>query len=182
MRIKPQKIVLSNGMEVLFRSLEANDVQAFYEHRWLTAQETYFMARYPEELIYNESQMADGLSRIAEDTKDFHLSAFVDECLIGDVIISKLGTNLKFSHRGNYAISIQQAYGKLGLGQRMTEMALKQAKENGFEQIELGVFADNVGARRLYDKVVFKVYGCLPRAFKLKDGSYRDEILMVRDL
>lgn len=62
----------------------------------------------------------------------------------------------------------------------MLELALEQAWENGFEQLELGVFSDNERAIRLYEKYGFQKTGVSPRAFKLKDGTYRDEILMVR--
>ena len=58
------------------------------------------------------------------------------------------------------------------------EDALK-AKTNGFEQVELGVYSDNDRARHMYKKMGFKEYGMNPRAFKLKDGTYRDEIIMA---
>ncbi len=48
-----------------------------------------------------------------------------------------------------------------------------------FEQIELGVFEDNHAAIGLYEKFGFKRCGVLPRAYKLKDGTYRDEIQMI---
>ncbi|SCW57350.1 hypothetical protein SAMN02910400_01358 [Lachnospiraceae bacterium C10] len=38
-------------------------------------------------------------------------------------------------------------------------------------------FSDNERVKGLYRK-----YGCYVRAFKLKDGTYRDEIIMVKML
>lgn len=52
------------------------------------------------------------------------------------------------------------------------------AKRLGYEQIELGVFADNDKARNLYRKYEFEEWGCVKNAFRLKDGTYRDEITM----
>ena len=49
-----------------------------------------------------------------------------------------------------------------------------------FEQLELGVFSDNARAIHLYESCGFHAWGTQPRAFKLKDGTYRDEIMMVR--
>ena len=43
----------------------------------------------------------------------------------------------------------------------------------------LGVYSDNDRARHMYKKMGFKEYGMNPRAFKLKDGTYRDEIIMA---
>jgi len=64
----------------------------------------------------------------------------------------------------------------------MIEAALRQAKENGFAQVELGVFEDNSRARHLYEKLGFQEQGRTLRAFRLKDGTYRDEIQMVKFL
>ena len=50
----------------------------------------------------------------------------------------------------------------------------------GYEQIELGVFSDNEKAKALYKKYGFEVWGNTKNAFKLKDGTYRDEIMMGR--
>ena len=79
-------------------------------------------------------------------------------------------------------ISVRQEYSGYGLGSLMVDIAVKQAKENGFEQIELGVFSDNNKAIHLYEKFGFEKYGIQPRAFKLKDGTYRDEVIMVKML
>ena len=64
----------------------------------------------------------------------------------------------------------------------MVQYAIEQAKLNGFELLELGVFEDNEPAIHLYEKLGFVKYGIQPRAFKLKDGTYRDEIIMVKML
>lgn len=52
------------------------------------------------------------------------------------------------------------------------DVALEQDKKNGFEQVELGVFEDNLGAIHLYEKCRFEKVGIQPRAFKLKGGTY----------
>lgn len=54
------------------------------------------------------------------------------------------------------------------------QLAIDQTRANGFEQLELGVYSDNVRAIHLYEKFGFERYGIQPRAFKLKDGTYRD--------
>ena len=55
-------------------------------------------------------------------------------------------------------------------------------RRNGFLQLELGVFCDNERALRFYRKLGFAECGRTPRAFRLADGSFRDEIQMVRFL
>ncbi|MBP3824546.1 MAG: GNAT family N-acetyltransferase, partial [Butyrivibrio sp.] len=56
---------------------------------------------------------------------------------------------------------------------------IDKAKELGFEQMELGTYADNEKGLALYRKMGFQEMGKNLRAFKLKDGTYIDEINMV---
>ena len=56
------------------------------------------------------------------------------------------------------------------------------AGEAGYEQAELGVFADNAPAIHLYHRCGFRDTGRIPRAFHLPDGSFIDEIQMVKFL
>jgi len=56
---------------------------------------------------------------------------------------------------------------------------MSKTSGGGYEQAELGVYSDNDRARHMYKKMGFKEYGMNPRAFKLKDGTYRDEIIMA---
>ena len=70
--------------------------------------------------------------------------------------------------------------GLLGIGSVLMEAAIRQAGALGYEQLELGVFSDNDRARRLYHKFGFEEWGVTKRAFRLDDGTYRDEIIMGR--
>lgn len=76
---------------------------------------------------------------------------------------------------------LKEAWG-CGLGSFLMQLAVAQAKANGFEQLELGVYSDNTRAIHLYEKFGFERCGTMPHAFKLKDGTYRDEIMMVKML
>lgn len=46
------------------------------------------------------------------------------------------------------------------------------AKQLGYEQAELEVISDNVGAIALYKKLGFEKYGCFPDSMKYSDGRY----------
>ena len=157
MQIQPCTVRLKDGREVLLRSPEAADAQALLDYMRVTSGETHFMARYPE-----ECQATDGE-------------------LVGGCSVMAVSGHIKTRHRGSLGISVEQkAWG--GLGTAMIEAALRQAKENGFEQVELGVFEDNPRARHLYEKLGFQEQGRTLRAFRLKDGTYRDKIQMVKFL
>lgn len=182
MLIKEKEITLKNGLQVILKSATAGDAEAICEHRYRTSGETYFMARYPEEGRLNVEKAREGIKSLQEDTQSFLVTAYLDGKIIGDAGVTKLRELMKYRHRAYFGMSILADYCELGLGSAMMETAIAQAKENGFEQMELGVFEDNPRAIHLYEKFGFEKYGVQPRAFKLKDGTYRDELIMVKFL
>lgn len=182
MRIREQEVQLKDGRRVLLKSASKEHAEALVRHRRATSDETYFTAAYPEEWERAAGRVRDRIAAFESDGKEFLVTAFLDGEIIGDAGIFKVKGSAKCQHRCGFGISILQEYGNLGLGSLMLKAALGQAKENGFEQVELGVFEDNVKAIRLYEKYGFQKMGRCFRAYKLKDGTYRDEIQMVRVL
>lgn len=178
MIIGEKEVFLKNGQKVLLRSPLVDDAQALHEHKYKTSEESYFLARYPEEIQFND-RLKDIIRNTNESERDFFLSAFVDGQLIGDAGVNTIRNHIKFCHRAYFGISIQEAYCDLGLGSIILQEVIELAKESGFEQLELGVFADNSRAIHVYEKMGFQKVGVQPRAYKLKDGSYRDEVQMV---
>ena len=108
--------------------------------------------------------------------------AINDGKIVGQAEVRVVKNHLKYKHRANIGISIDRDHWGMGIGSSLMKLALHQAKENGLEQMELGVYADNERAIHLYQKYGFEQCGIWKNAFKLKDGTYRDEILMSKIL
>lgn len=179
MIIDKKEIILKNGQKILIQSATEKDAESLCHHRYITSCESYFMARYPEEISLDIEGMKERLVAIEKDEKDFTITAFLDGKIIGDAGVTKIRNHMKYQHRAYFGISILKEYCNQGLGKYILDIALEQAKKNCFEQVELGVFEDNIRAIHLYEKCGFKKVGIQPRAFKLKDGTYRDEVQMV---
>ena len=179
MVIDKKEIILKNGQRILLQSSTEKNAESICSHRYSTSSESYFMARYPEEISLDVEQMKVNLCAIEKDEKDFTVTAFFGEKIIGDAGITKIRNHMKYRHRAYFGISILKEYCNQGLGKYMLDIALDQAKKNGFEQVELGVFEDNLRAIHLYEKCGFEKVGIQPRAYKLKDGTYRNEIQMM---
>ena len=167
MQIEEKQIVI-NGQNITLRSPGKQDAKSFSEVRDITYRETYFLARYPEETDFTAETAEAMISDIAERREEFLIGAFRKE-----------GNHIKFRHKAGIGIFILQKYCGIGLGRQLMEYAIENARKTELEQLKLGVFDDNVAAIRLYEKLGFREWGREPHAFKLKDGSYRDEIQMV---
>ena len=181
MKIEPRTFTLPNGEVLTVRSLCADDAEALSAFRNATYSETYFMARYPEECASLEA-VQKGLAGSESSALNFEVGAFAGEKLVGEFGVAQLRPHIKYRHRAGMGISVLKDYWGCGLGSYLMQLAVDQTRANGFEQLELGVFSDNTRAIHLYEKFGFERYGIQPRAFKLKDGTYRDEIIMVKML
>lgn len=181
MKIEPRTFTLPSGEVLTVRSLCADDAEALNAFRYATYSETYFMARYPEEGAGLEA-VRNGLAGSESSALNFEVGAFVGKKLAGKFGVAQVRPHLKYRHRAGMGISVLKDYWGCGLGSYLMQLAIDQTRANGFEQLELGVYSDNARAIHLYEKFGFERYGIQPRAFKLKDGTYRDEIIMVKML
>ena len=181
MQITPREYQLPNGTVLTVRSLCADDAEALSAFRLATYRETYFMARYPEEGA-NLEAVQTGLAASGKSPVNFEVGAFAGETLVGEFGVAQVRPHIKYRHRAVMGISVRKEYWGCGLGSFLMQLAVDQTRANGFEQLELGVYSDNGRAIHLYEKVGFARCGTMPHAFKLKDGTYRDEIMMVKML
>lgn len=179
MYIKPKQVTLKNGQVIILKSPEVFDAEQLLSHMRITSAETEFMSRYPEEITVSAEAQARYLQMIENDPDGFMLAAYFGDRLVGNAGVTRARESFKYRHRANVGISLQAEVCGLGLGTIMLQEILEQVKQTSLEQLELTVFADNVRAIRLYEKVGFVKVGVMPRAYRLKDGSYHDEVQMV---
>ena len=91
------------------------------------------------------------------------------------------GSYRRIAHRGSLAVSVRENWRGQGIGTAMLQALLDWAEANPLiEKIGLSVFANNVDAIRLYERLGFVEEGRQPREMKLGPGEYVDNILMYR--
>lgn len=83
-----------------------------------------------------------------------------------------------FTHCGTLGMGVRKDFRRLGIGTRLLEQTIGEAKKLGLERIELEVFASNTAAIRLYEKAGFLVEGVKKKARKL-DGEHDDLVEMA---
>lgn len=83
-----------------------------------------------------------------------------------------------FTHAGRLGMGVLNEYRGQGIGSRLLEETLSEARDRGFERVELDVYASNIPAIRLYEKFEFQVEGRKRKARKL-DGISDDLIVMA---
>lgn len=81
-------------------------------------------------------------------------------------------------HSGTLGMGLAPAYRGKGLGRRLMEAALEASRREGFERVDLFVFASNANAIRLYESMGFVREG-VRRKFAKIDGEWMDALDMA---
>lgn len=110
------------------------------------------------------------------------LVAEVDGRHAGNCSLMCLKCFKRYRHRCEVAIALYQEFCGAGIGKKMLETMLELAQNCGYEQVELEVIAGNDGAKALYEKLGFKVFGHFPDNLKYADGTYADAFWMMKKL
>lgn len=181
MYYESKQFVLKDGRTAVLRNPTADDAPRLLDYMLATAGETEFVLRYPEECRMTEAQERAFLEGALEDPDRMMLSCFVDGELAGNCSI-QFETRQKFRHRASVAIALYQRFWGLGIGTAMFDVMTETARKRGVMQLELDYIEGNDRARALYEKVGFVEVARHPDAIRLKDGSMRQLVFMIKKL
>lgn len=181
MQFGPKEIRLKNGHTAIFRSPLPSDAEAALAYMKITAAETPFLLRTPEEVTLTIAEEEKYLTRVASDPNNVSIFCYLDGVLAGNCNISRR-TKLKNRHRASIGIALKKDFWGLGIGSAMLREMITIAENWGLHQIELEVFEDNHRAIALYRKMGFETVSYVPDAILMPDGRYVKEYLMVKTI
>ena len=182
MHFETRMITLKDGRACELRPTTAEYAQEMIDYLRLTAAETPFLLRYPDEVTFTPENERELLTGIYEDGQTAMMLGLVDGVLAGNCSLSPIGGMRRIRHRGSVAIAVKKAYWGLGLGTAMLSYLEELARKAGYEQLELEVVDGNDSARGLYEKLGFSVTGRHVHAMKYDHGSFRDEWIMSKEI
>lgn len=182
MRFESRTLELKDGRTCVLRPACPDDAGEMIEYLKITAGETPFLLRYPDEVNYTLEEEKEILEGMLKDEHAFMMAAVVDGKIAGNCSVSGMGEKRRICHRCAFAIALKKEFWGLGTGTGMIGYAMELAKQAGYEQIELVVADGNDRARKLYEKAGFVETGKHLRALKYDDGTYCDEYIMSKVL
>ncbi len=170
------------GREVVLRNAVESDAAALIEYLKVTAIETPYLIREPEEITLTIEQEKRFIQGKIDADRELLLIALIDGKHIGNCSLMNIAPYKRYAHRCGLAIALYQEYCSCGIGKVMMETVLEAAKMAGYEQAELEVISDNQNAISLYKNLGFKKYGIFPDNVKYSDGTYADADWMMKKL
>lgn len=173
-----------DGRPFVVREAEVTDAGQIIAHTRAILTEPWWMITEPDEFRFTVDQEEGWILGFREQPHGLLLVADVGAAEARQ-IVGVLGFNTqarrRLQHRGRIGLSVQIPYRGLGIGQALLQTLLDWATvEPGLERIELSVFAHNTRALDLYRKLGFVEEARLPRTVKLADGTYYDDVMMVK--
>ena len=183
MIIKDTAFTLKDGRKALLRSPKDEDIRGVLDYLYVSAGETEFILRYPEECgKYTYEGEKALFDRINASDNEAMLVCIVDGKVAGNCQIA-WKTGLKTRHRASVAIALLKEFWNQGIGTRMFEEMIRIAEANeNLIQMELEFVEGNTRARALYEKMGFRITGVNPNAIRLRDGTLLNEYCMIREI
>jgi len=181
-----RRILKIDGRQIVLREIETRDASQFRLFTNSLAREKatnpgLFIIDPERELTGREAKEAVSRMRKAIDAKTMiSVAAFDGPRLVGACEVYRPKHD-EIRHTGLLDIAILPGHRGIGLGELMMKETLMLARRSGIWLVELRVFATNVPAIRLYEKMGFKRSGLVPDMIK-KDGRYIDDVQMYVDL
>jgi RimJ/RimL family protein N-acetyltransferase len=99
--------------------------------------------------------------------------------LLGGVVLEALPYDCLGHTRWLHAVYIHPYARGHGAADRLIEAAIAAAQKEGARTFALWVNAENIHARRLYERIGFKESGRIPKGIVV-GGRYCDDVLMCR--
>ena len=173
-------IFLRNNQHVTIRpafSSEANEVADFFK---TVTEETEFLSKQADEAS-SPGEIWRFLRVLERSKNSLFIVAESNGKVIGmgQVVFRN---KKKSRHRATVSVAIKKEIWGMGLGTALMQGMTAFSEKNGAKQLELTVMSENKRAISLYERQGFIAVGRMPNAYLMKDGSFCDEISMVKIL
>ena len=176
-----REVSIAAGL-VTIRDLRQGDAPAMLEFINALSEERTFVLFQGEQLsLEQEEAWLEG--RLAEviDCRGISLGAFLGTRAIGSTSI--IAKPLAERHVGVFGLSVSHDFRGLGLGAALMDAVIEESEKRlqDLRIIELGVFASNELARKLYESRGFEEFGILPAGVQHRN-EFVDHVLMYRTI
>ncbi len=180
--IEPRRVVLPGGEEVVIRAGVADDAAAVLSHRVHMAHTSEHNVIQPDEVDHDLNKVREWLSEREPREYELFIVAVADDqpgAIVGELHFHSFNRRV-LAHHGDFGISVDQVWRGRGVGSALIRVLLEWATAHPtIEKVCLGVYEDNHGAIRLYERMGFKLEGRREKYFKTARG-YRDDLMMSR--
>ena len=183
MVIEQFSFLLKDGRTAIIRSPKEEDWQNLISFITKATGETDFLLNTPEECSKFTPEFEKAFINSTNDSPyATMILCLVDNQIVGNARIEQL-SHLKTKHRATVGIAILRDYWNQGIGSHFFSKLISVAEANpDIKQMELEFVEGNERAKALYEKFGFKITSFRPNSIKAKDGTFKKEFYMIKEL
>lgn len=171
------------GHKLVIRCAEKDDAAVMIPYLKRVCGETRFLLREADECMdLTIEQEAGFINNHNESERACLLIAELDGEYVGNASFDTAGRSRRTFHRAEIGIALYLDYTGMGIGSLLFAELLDAIEKCDFEQAELTVVGGNERAIHMYRKFGFVECGRILNANKYDDGTYADDIKMVKIL
>lgn len=178
---KEKEFKLKDGSLCTVREARKEDAEKLLKYIKAAFGESDYLLRYPEEATWTIEEEGKILENFRNSKNTIMLIGIINDEVIAAANIGALKF-MKNKHRTNIGISIAKEHWRKGLGTILFNEMENFAKNIGSTQMELEFIEGNEKAKKLYEKMGFRIVGEIPNAIILKDGTVLSEFKMVKEI
>lgn len=172
-----------NNHKLVFRTALKDDAKTLLPYLKRVCGETRFLSREADECIDLTIKDEENFILSHLESKNACLIlAELDGKFIGNASFDCAGRSRRNAHRASIGIALYKDYTGQGIGKKLFALVLETIEKCGYESAELTVVEGNNLAINLYKSFGFIEIGRIPHAFKYDDGTYADDIFMMKNL
>lgn len=134
-----KEVLLKNGKICLIRLAEDADAERMIDYLRITAEETPFLGREPEEASFTLEHEREIIRNMNMAERSLLLLAEVDGVHAGNANLSCVGDLARLRHRCSMGVGLYRTFWGMGIGSAL----LAAAQTAGYEQAELEVVRDS---------------------------------------
>ena len=150
-------------------------------HRRVIEEGEWFLTR-PDEFSGSLDGMASRISEYRRSPNSVFLVARVGRPIVGFLTVQG-GYRRVQRHTAKLEVMIDVSARGRGIGRALMRAAIEWCEHNELlSKLGLNVFANNERAIALYQSLGFQKEGYRAKEFRMDDGTWRDELLLYRDV
>lgn len=108
------------------------------------------------------------------------LVAKVQNEVCGWAALSPTSSRAVYAGVTEVSIYVSSKYRGMGIGSALLENLVKESEQHGIWTLQAGIFPENTASLNLHKKFGFRKVGLREHLGKMKDGNWRDVVLLER--
>lgn len=171
-----QVVTLRDGARVLLRPLTTEDRQALLDFFLPVGMDDRRLMRHN---VNDPAVVTEWVEKLDYD-KIFPLVAVVGDRIVGEATLHFNEGPAR--HRAEVRIFLAKDFRRRGLGNRLIQALIDQARKRSIYLLEVQIVSDQVNVIKAMQKVGFKPVCTLENYYMLPDGELRDVVHMIMPL